>query len=298
MPGPHTDNTNNGALAAALGLALASNDSFNNNDLIDKSTTADGGSTSASDDSSVNNGAIATDEGINNTGENAQNASDGSLLNNGQVASEDGLINTGTGATGDGIANTGQIIGPGGIEHVDSKAAVATNDGIAIANSDKLAGAVNSGNEVETKVHNETTSTDNSQHDSLNFDHIHDSVVTSLHDALNGDGVNQIFDINQVSSLAGNYSVGNSMLSNWGGEFDQHAKTTEYQPQAHAGAGAEAYDQATSHAGDAFANATSTQSAFNQSITVGGNIQYHSVNLSVIGGDGDIGVDHHGASTV
>ena len=293
MASPHTDNTNNGALAAALGLALASNDSFNNNNLSDNSVHADPGSSLASDGSSLNNGAIATGEGVNNTGQNAQNASDGGVLNHGQIASDSGLINSGVGATGEGVANTGQQIGDGGVGHVDPGAAVATNDGVAIANSGKLAGAIASGNEIETKVHTDTTITDNSQHDHIDFSNIHDSVLTSLHDALNNSGVNQIFDINQVSSLSGNYAVGNSSLGNWGEEFDQHAKTTEVNPQLHAGDGAPASDQATSHAGDALANATSTLSAFNQSISVGGNIQYHSVNLSTIGGSGDIGVDHH-----
>jgi hypothetical protein len=301
MSSPHTDNTSNGgALAAALGLALASNDSFNGNNLTDNSNSAhsDPGSSLANNDSTVNNGALATGEGINNTGQNAQNASDGSSLNNGQVASESGLINDGgTGATDGGVANTGQLIGPGGVDHVDEKAAVATNDGVAIANSAKLAGAVDSGNEIETKIRTDTTTTDSSSHDSLDFSHIHDSVITTLHDALNNSGVNQIFDINQVSSLSGNYSAGNSDVSNWGDHFDQHATTTENQPNFHAGDGAQAYDQATSHAGDAAANATSTLSAFNQSVSVGANIQYHSVNLSVIGGSGDIGVDHHAAPT-
>ena len=293
MPSPHTDNTNNGALAAALGLALASNGSFNNNDLIDKSTSNGAGSNLASGDSNLNTGTVAADGGVNNTGANAQNASDHSALNNGQLAADGGLVNSGVGATEGAIANTGNLIGTGGVEHVDPGAAVATNAGTAIVNSDKLAGATNSGNEVETKIESEFK--DYSQHDSLDFSKVHDSVITSLHDALNGNGVNQIFDINQVSSLAGNYHVGDSSVGNWGHDFDQHANTNEYQPQLNAGDGAQAVDQGVTHAGDATANATSTLSAFNQSISVGANIQYHTVNLSVIGGSGDIGVDHHGS---
>jgi hypothetical protein len=289
-------NTNNGALAAALGLALASNDSFNSNDFADKSTSNGPGSNLANDGSNVNTGAIASSEGINNTGPGAENASDHGVLNNGQLAADDGQVNSGVGAKDGGLANTGQLIGPGAVNHVDPGAAVATNDSTAVVNSGKLAGATESGNEtkIETKV--ETEFKDYSQHDRLDFSNVHDSVLTSLHDALNNSGVNQIFDINQVSSLSGNYTLGDSSVGNWGKDFDQHATTTENQPQFQAGQGAQAFDQATSHAGDAAANATSTLSAFNQSIAVGANIQYHSVNLSVIGGSGDIGVDHHTGS--
>lgn len=290
---------NNGNLAAAIaGIALATevNDSFNDNS--DNSTNVDVGVEDSFNDNSDNSTDLDVEikDSLNDSSDNSTNVGLNDVLNDKSdnsidVAIEDSLNDNSDNSTNVDVALSDSFNDSSTDDDINNSFNDAsTNVDIEVTDSFKTDDSVNDSFNTDFSLDVAVSDSFNtSDSDWLDLDNVSFDAMTIISDALNGAGNDAAFSAHQINEMSDNDFLMKPQVVNnghWGQSADAGGGEA-YGIKTHDDVGNGSGDHQSLSAA-ANASATSGNEAFTQNIVMGANIQYNSVNSTIVGGDSDI----------